>query len=329
MNYSAFKLRFTAPVHFGQDSARSLELAKPFFCADTLFSALCHTALLTEGDQAVEHLCVAAAKGAFLLSDGMPWREGTGKEEDQLYLPRPFLNPVHRTEVLPSERKKLKKIKYIPSEAYRAYLSSLNGGPYLDCSQFSQEFGAQYEVTKVRVSENRDSTPYFVGLFTFRPDCGIYFLMGWEDDSLREQIETWLKLLGITGVGGKTSSGYGTFDVYDIIELDVGFDRGTEWLVQALNAENASMHITLSACLPADSELDAVMDGASYQLLRRGGFIHDPRGDGQPVKKQTQCVFQAGSVFSKRFHGELSIVGMTRGHPVYRYNRPLWLGVKL
>ena len=329
MNYSAFKLRFTAPVHFGQDSARSLEQAKPFFCADTLFSALCHTALLTEGDQAVEYLCGAAAKGALLLSDGMPWREGDGQAEDQLYLPRPFLSPAHRAEASPSERKKLKKIKYIPADAYGAYLASLTGGPYLDCSQFSQEFGTQYEVTKASVPENGDAVPYFVGLFTFEPCCGIYFVIGWEEDRLRERVGYWLELLGMTGVGGKISSGYGTFEVYDTIELDVGFDSGTEWLVQALNTENTSMYITLSSCLPADSELDETMDGASYQLLRRGGFIHDPRGDGQPVKKQTQCVFRAGSVFCRRFQGELSTVGMSRGHPVYRYNRPLWLGVKL
>nr|WP_243421299.1 type III-A CRISPR-associated RAMP protein Csm4 [Pseudoflavonifractor phocaeensis] len=306
-----------------------MELTKPYFCADTLFSALCHTALLTEGDQAVEYLCSAAAKGALLLSDGMPWHEGEAQEEDQLYLPRPFLNPVHRAEVLPSERKKLKKIKYIPANAYGAYLSSLAGGPYLDCTQFSQDFGMQHEVTKASVPENGDAVPYFVGLFTFEPNCGIYFLMGWEEDELRDRVGTWLELLGMTGVGGKISSGYGTFCVYDTIELDVGFDCGTEWLVQALNAEDAPTHITLSSCLPADSELDEAMAEASYQLLRKGGFIHDPRGDGQPVKKQTQCVFQAGSVFSRRFRGELSIVGTTRGHPVYRYNRPLWLGVKL
>lgn len=329
MNYSAFKLRFTAPVHFGQDSPRSLEQAKPFFCADTLFSALCHTALLTGGDPAVERLCGAAVSGMLLLSDGMPWREGEGQEEDQLYLPRPFLSPTNRAEVRPEARKKLKKIKYIPADSYGAYLTSLMGGPYLDASRFSQMFGTQYDLTKASVPETGDAVPYFVGLFAFEARCGSYFLLGWEDEALRDEIGRWLELLGVTGIGGKVSSGYGTFEVYDIIELDVGFDAGTEWLIHALNTTDASYHITLSACLPADDELDLSMEGASYQLLRRGGFIHDPLGGGQPLKKQTQYVFQAGSVFCRRFEGELSTVGVTRGHPVYRYNRPLWLGVKL
>lgn len=45
MSYLLFKLAFDAPVHFGpSDSALSLYTSEEFFRADTLFSALCHTA---------------------------------------------------------------------------------------------------------------------------------------------------------------------------------------------------------------------------------------------------------------------------------------------
>ena len=329
MNYSVFKLRFSVPVHFGGDSARSLEQAKPFFCADTLFSALCHTAQLAGGDAAVERLCDAVERGALLFSDGMPWREVDDKNGDWLYLPKPYLAPLQRAEVAPEDRKKVKAAKYIPASSYGAYLTSIAGGDYLDITQFSQHFGMQIDITKASVLDREDAEPYFVGLYRFDSDCGIYFLMGWEDERLWEEVSRLLPVLGYSGIGGKVSSGYGTFEVYDSFDLDIGFDAGTEWLVESLSADHAPCQITLSSCIPADDELEQAMEEASYQLIRRGGFIHDLRDSTQPHKKQTQCVFQSGSVFCHRFRGELSVVGHTRGHPVYRYNRPLWLGVSL
>ena len=53
MSCFLFSLRFTAPVHFGlSDAALSLYASEESFCADTLFSALCHTALRAEGEAA-------------------------------------------------------------------------------------------------------------------------------------------------------------------------------------------------------------------------------------------------------------------------------------
>ena len=46
MNYFLFKLRFETAVHFGpSDAALSLAASEEHVRADTLFSALCQTAL--------------------------------------------------------------------------------------------------------------------------------------------------------------------------------------------------------------------------------------------------------------------------------------------
>ena len=42
MNYQAYKLKFQGAVHLGKNR---LENGEFVFCADTLFSALCHEAL--------------------------------------------------------------------------------------------------------------------------------------------------------------------------------------------------------------------------------------------------------------------------------------------
>lgn len=57
MNYFLFKLSFHTPCHFGtSDSALSLYTSEDHFCADTLFSALCHTARTLYGNSGVEAL---------------------------------------------------------------------------------------------------------------------------------------------------------------------------------------------------------------------------------------------------------------------------------
>ena len=130
MNYSVYKLRFLTPVHFGTESALSLENVKPSFCADTLFSALCHMAKGRGGDAAVQQLCEAACAGELVLSDSMPWRQEG--EETAYYLPRMFMPPRHRADIPPEKRKAVKNAAFIPAASYGAFLRSMAGEDYLD-----------------------------------------------------------------------------------------------------------------------------------------------------------------------------------------------------
>ena len=43
----------------------------------------------------------------------------------------------------------------------------------------------------------------------------------------------------MSGIGGKTSAGYGSFEIEDVIFLDEPFDDQTEWLHDALAQEIA------------------------------------------------------------------------------------------
>ena len=84
MNCFLYRLRFNTPVHFGSsDSALSLYESEDHFRADTLFSALCHTALQLYGNDGSGKLPDMAKTGRLLLSDAMPWAG------DAYYLPKP------------------------------------------------------------------------------------------------------------------------------------------------------------------------------------------------------------------------------------------------
>ena len=85
MNYFLLKLAFDTAVHFGgSDSAVGSQSSALTLRADTIFSALCHTALEVYGEPMLDELLVSADADALRISDAMPWRG------DAFYLPKPI-----------------------------------------------------------------------------------------------------------------------------------------------------------------------------------------------------------------------------------------------
>ena len=123
------------------------------------------------------------------------------------------------------------------------------------------------------------------------------------------------------------SSGYGKFHVVDKIYLNEPLDDQTEWMYHALSAEHAP-YLLLSTSLPQTDELDNALEGASFQLVRRSGFMASDRVE-TPLKKKTQYALSAGSVLQNRYQCALYDVGLSDVHPVYRYSKPIFMGVTL
>ena len=298
MNYFLFKLQFDTAVHFGgADSALSLYTSEETLRADTLFSALCHETLVQHGEEALEQLCAQVRQGKFLLSDTMPWYGET------FYLPKPIAASESTEEVETTLRKKVKKLAWIPVLAFDRYARSLHEGHFTPDEQ-PESFGTHYEQTKAAVPMQGDTMPYQVGLFRFAPDCGLYFICGFTEDGQDEDLEYLLDWLGATGIGGKVSSGYGKFHIVDKIYLNEPFDEQTEWMYHALSAEHAP-YLLLSTSLPQTDELDNALEGASFQLVRRSGFMASDRVE-TPLKKKTQYALSAGSVLQNRYQRAFS-----------------------
>ena len=269
MNSLLFKLRFTTAVHFGpSDSALSLYSSAETFCADTLFSALCHTAMSLWGVNGLQELCSQVRAG------------------------------------------------------------SLAGGDAFEPRRYSAEFGRPVETTRACVADGEDTVPYAVGTFMFAPDHGLYILALCADEQQAGTLRTLLEALGVSGIGGKVTSGCGRFVLDDEIDLDAPFDDQTEWLSNALSGEH-SHYLLVTASLPRDDELDETLAGASFALVRRGGFVQSDTYAHTARKKRTQYFLASGSVLTRRFDGDLYEVGGGGAHPVYRYGCPVLLGVDL
>ena len=135
-------------------------------------------------------------------------------------------------------------------------------------------------------------------------------------------------LLGLSGIGGRTSAGYGRFHLDgEPICLNTAEDASLRWMLQALERGTAP-YLLLTSSLPTGEEMDAALEGAAFQLARRGGFASTEWVE-TPVKKQTQYFLTAGSVLQHTYQGKLCDVGIGVPHPVYRYSKPLFMGVTL
>ena len=324
MNYYLYKLKFDTAVHFGPaSSAQSLYSSEDHFCADTLFSALCHTALALHGQDGLEQLCRSAKEGQLLLSDGMPWQGET------FYLPKPFASAKADREVPAAKRKAVKNLRWIPVNDFSAFSDSIRGGDIYDAEKAHAEFGMSTSVAKVKITQGEDSLPYQVGLYHFMENAGLWFLAGCETQQLADLLQILVEGLSHSGIGGKTSAGYGKFHVEDLIFLNEPFDEVTEWLFAALRNSGTARQMLLSTSLPSEEELEALLPESEYILTRRAGFVQSSTYAPENRKKDSQMFLSAGSVLPGRFKARLYEVGEAGKHPVYRLSAPLFLGVEL
>lgn len=88
-----------------------------------------------------------------------------------------------------------------------------------------------------------------------------------------------------SGLGGKRSSGYGTFEL-EIVDLP----EGLEGLLN--NGGNEQLLLTTS--LPEDTELVHAMTGARYQLVKRSGFAYSETAS-QLLRKQDLYKFKGAA----------------------------------
>lgn len=310
MKYAIYKLSFSAGVHIGDGR---LSKSKATFQADVLFSALCQEALKVMGETGLQQLVNYAKSGQLYLSDSMPYIN------DVLYLPKPMLR-IEREDDDSSIKKQVKKLTYISAEHYSEFLKGC-----LDVEEelFRME---QFGATEVRTRLNsRDDTgPYQVGVFHFGDkkshNSGLYIIVAYAETEILDFIEELLYHVGYEGIGGKVSSGLGKFEpVYEEVPDNL--------LQRLVHYEEYPCKITLSVSLPRDEELSKALEGASYGIILRSGFISSSDYAEHFQKKRDLYCLQAGSYIKNVYEGDIYDVSTGGRHAVYRYAKPMFMGV--
>lgn len=303
MVYQLYKLEFLNNVHFGKNSLNDAEIS---FSADTLFSALCIEALKS-GE--LKKLYEITQKGELVISDAFPYQGKT------YYLPKPCVR-IERTESRgnSSEKKKIKKMKYIPAEQMDSWLS----GNFVPDERYDlSRLGKKGVKVSVAVRGKEEPDPYRVKYFSFNEGNGLYFLAGGTEENLKF-LEKLMTSLSYSGLGGKRYAGMGRFD-YRIAGIPENIQKRLQ--------QKAARYMLLSTALPDEEELPQVMQEADYQLVRRGGFVASETYSEQQMRKKDLYVFAAGSCFGKTFSGNIYDVSSEGKHAVYRYAKGFFMGV--
>ena len=333
MKYYLFTLKFLTPVHFGDTgNGGNLERVSMTCSADTFFSALCSEAALVSKN-CVETLVEKFANGKVCLSSLFPFYQAED-EELELYLPKPLyrmntevadVKSFNDMKLVATKLKKLKKTTYVRASE----LVNL-----LDAVKNNEEYDYELPVFATKMNSERvnkrmdEPLPYFVGSYVFAKNAGLYFVLGLENEDEMQELIT---QLGLSGIGGKRSSGYGKFELgEDYIELDAEFGIYDDDIALAnmLENESAKLQMSIAPVKPNAEDANVVKEGF-YKLLRRSGFVASNNMEDN-MKRDSVYMLAEGSCFNKRIDGNL--VGFTVpgvNHKVYRNGLGMYVGVEL
>lgn len=307
MNYGIYKLVFPYGVHFGSGL---LESSKNNFMADTFFSALCIEALKIDHTQ-LDKLINLVTNGDLVFSDAFPF---VGSD---YLLPKPYLQIRKNENDDSTNKKNFKKMSYLAEKYFSTYLAGeLN--PELQIN-IEKSIGLTETKTSAAIRGNDETQPYRVGIFRFKKDAGLYIIYGYRNDESKHFFWKLLDSLSYSGIGGERSSGLGRFEIYNGKISDSLYKRLTE---------NYSRYMTISTALPKDDELEKSMEDSSYLITRRGGFVSSEKYSDTYMRKKDLYVFSSGSTFKFKFQGDVYDVSSGGRHPVYRYAKPLFIGVQ-
>ena len=307
MDYQVYKFAFRTSVHFGSGG---LTKTQNVFYADALFSALCIEAVRL-GNDALERLVDLAFHNRIRLSDGLPYIG------EKLYVPKPVMELKIENEGDSVEKKALKKLSYIPVDQMEEYLCG-EMDVKAENDYFHENFGKSSLIEKAVIQREQGAVPYAVNIFTYKEKSGLYILVGYESEEDLQFIERLLEAVSITGLGGEISSGYGRFDLYKGVLSD-SYQRRLH--------QKSMLYMTLSVSLPEDSEMEKVIKDASFRMIKRSGFVASVRYADTARKKKALYVLASGATVTEPFDGIVADVSDGGMHPVYRYEKPLLLGV--
>ncbi len=299
MPYSLVRFKFQTGVHIGSPKGgSSLDESRYTIHADTLFSAMC---CALAKPSLIENLAAAFQRGELCISDALPYLN------DCYYLPRPLYFDNQKQQA--SLSKAVKKAMFLP-------LPEKFGEPIV--FKESVVFGKEEAVTRAHIG-NLGATPYFVAVWHFLQNAGLYTIVWHENHQSFKLFENALSMLSLVGIGGKTSSGLGKFEFEKYPVPDV--------LEAMLRDKQAMYQMMLGTGLPNDDELDNVLQDGWYQLVRRGGFIQSAHYAPVQSKKRTLYMLSPGSCLRCRFKGGIRDVGISGAHPVWRLTNTLFVGV--
>lgn len=332
--YTVYRLTFKTQLHLGrasgpaQEGSLGLEKTETYIPADTLFSAICQTWTTFYDPESLATFLKGYAEDRtvlpFMLTSTFPF----GKD---IYLfPKPLM--------WSTLSKKSKRVQFVSQSRFQDIISGnspdFNESQLINSEQVwvspeeKEKLGTSEDKnftiwatnTRPRVtlgSRNSGSEIWHVQTVQFNTDCGLWFAAQFDSDETKQRIETLLRVLGDTGMGGERNAGYGMFEF-------------TETTLEMPAVEADKQFVTLSPICPQSPEqLTQLLTGdIAYTLNPLTGWVST---SGAASRRKQVNMFSEGSVL----HASDTQIGRLVDlkpdnweHPVYRYGYAWQVGVK-
>ena len=310
-----YYLNFRSPLHLGRRGV-GLEETEISVPADTLFSAICQTWRMFYGEEHLTDFLTQYETGEpFLLTSAFPFAGNIR------FFPKP-LGIESKIRFSEDDHKRFKKVRFLSERRFRQIVNGeeiafdpddlINDGQLWihdddKCPRTVWKTDKRPRVTLDRQSST--SEIWHLGGVKFHENCGLWFDAKFEVEETQTQIETILRVLGDTGIGGERSAGYGIFDLHSE-PAEIESERETDQFV------------TLSPICPRDAdELNRLIQGdVGYTLEECSGWIGSAEGNG--LRRQQVWMFGAGSVLAGNGRRVGRLVDLKPDecpHPVWRY----------
>ncbi len=326
-NFDIVKLYFPKGIQLSNGKGEHVHNFD-YLHSDTLKAALLVNAIQLFGNSNIDNLRNLFAG----ISSAFPFYNNT------LFFPKPFLKlpfELKNDSNLSIANKKLKQIRFVDKDAFEKIVFNVqtfisdgnlsNNGKFLSLSQsIRSKIYTKASLQKVHIEEyalngnyTRESTPYYIELIEFHPQAGLYFIL--EKGVITNEFEAALKLLADNGIGGDKTHGYGTFN-YEIIKDGLSFNT----------PEKADGYINLSLFCPTQDEVNEIsLNDASYELVKRGGYIANPEQQNLFAKrKKSIYMFSEGSAFAIQTNlkgKQVNIAPDNAEHPVWRCGQSVFI----
>ena len=333
-SYTVYRLDFKTQLHLGratgpaQEGSLGLEKTETYIPADTLFSAICQTWVTFYGTETLTDFLNGYTEDStvlpFTLTSAFPFAQ------DVYLFPKPliFVNPS----------KKSKRVEFVSQNIFQDIISGnrpeFNDSDLITAKKIwitpeektqlktSDDDGFTVWTTHTRPrvtigSQNAGSEIWHVQTVQFNTNCGLWFAVNFDSDETQQKIETLLRVLGDTGIGGERNAGYGMFDF-------------TEANLELSTPEAGNQFVTLSPVCPKSSEqLAQLLTGdIAYTLNPLTGWVSTT---GTATRRKQGNMFAEGSVLNTSHTQIGRLVDLKPdgwSHPVYRYGYAWQVGIK-
>ena len=175
--------------------------------------------------------------------------------------------------------------------------------------------------TRPRVSIDRqteESSIWHVQTVQFNTNCGLWFAAKFDSDATKQKVETLLRVLGDSGIGGERNAGYGQFE-FDTASIEIPY------------VKDSDQFMTLSPICPkSTNQLEHLLKGkVAYALTQSSGWVSAP---GTVARRKQINMFTEGSVLNSSDEPVGRLVDLRPDgytHSVYRYGYAWQVGIKV